>query len=105
MELIIGVIFIAVVAYLVFGRKKTEETIQHVVEEVKAEAVKLEQKAEVVVAKVEEEVKVVAKKAKTAASKAKTKAVEVEQEVVAEVKAVAKKVAKPRTPKAKPPVL
>lgn len=94
MELIIGIVFIAVVGYLVLRKKP--ETTQQIVEEVKAEVAVVEQKAEAIVAKVEEEVKVVAKKAKATASKAKTKAVEVEQEVVAAVK----KVRKPRAPKA-----
>jgi C4-dicarboxylate transporter len=95
MELIIGIVFIAVVGYLVLSRKKPE-VVQEIVEEVKA----VEKKAEVVIAKVEEEVKTevvaVAKKAKATATKAKAKAVEVEQEVVAAVK----KARKPRAPKA-----
>lgn len=99
MSLIIGIVFIAVVGYLVLNRKKPEAT-QSIVEEVKTEVKAVEKKAEEVVAKVEEEVKTevkaVAKKAKATAIKAKAKAVEVEQEVVATVK----KARKPRAPKA-----
>jgi uncharacterized protein YqfA (UPF0365 family) len=98
MELIILAVIAAGIVYA--GYKYIIQEKPTLVEEVKAEIIAVEKKAEVVVAKVEEEVKAevvaVAKKAKATATKAKAKVVEVEQEVVAAVK----KARKPRAPKA-----
>jgi len=104
MEMIIGVIVIAIIAYLLVFRKKPE-VVQQVVEEVKAEAVKIEQKTEAVVAKVEEEVKAEVKAVATTATKAKAKAKTIAVEGAGAVEVAVKKVTKPRKPKAKPPVL
>ena len=93
MELIIGIVFIAVVGYLVLRKKP--EVVQEIVEEVK----EVEKKAEVAIAKVEEEVKEVAKKT-TARAK---KALDVNQDGKVDVKdavAAVKKARKPRAPKA-----
>jgi preprotein translocase subunit YajC len=92
MELIIGIVLIAIVAYLVLRKKP--EVAQEIVEEVK----EVEKKAEVVVAKVEAEVKEVAKKT-TARAK---KALDVNQDGKVNAKDVvaAVKTRKPRAPKA-----
>ena len=93
MELVIGIVVLAIVGYLVLRKKP--EVVQEIVEEVKV----VEKKAEVAIAKVEEEVKEVAKKT-TARAK---KALDVNQDGKVDVKdavAAVKKARKPRAPKA-----
>lgn len=63
MEIIIGIVFIAVVGYLVLRKKP--EVMQEIVEEVK----EVEKKAEVIIAKVEEEAKVFEEEVKEVAKK------------------------------------
>lgn len=93
MELIIGIVVLAIVGYLVLRKKP--EVVQEIVEEVKA----VEKKAEVAITKVEEEVKEVAKKT-TARAK---KALDVNQDGKVDAKdavAIVKKARKPRATKA-----
>jgi chromosome condensin MukBEF ATPase and DNA-binding subunit MukB len=93
MELVIGIVVLAIVGYLVLRKKP--EVVQEIVEEVKA----VEKKAEVAITKVEEEVKEVAKKT-TARAK---KALDVNQDGKVDAKdavAIVKKARKPRAPKA-----
>jgi ElaB/YqjD/DUF883 family membrane-anchored ribosome-binding protein len=100
MELFIGIVFIAVVAYLVLRKKP--EVVQEIVEEVKA----VEKKAEVVIAKVEQEVKTEVAEVKEVAKKTTArvkKALDVNEDGKVDVKdavAIVKKARKPRAPKA-----
>jgi uncharacterized membrane protein YdfJ with MMPL/SSD domain len=100
MELIIGIVVLAIAGYLILRKKP--EVMQEIVEEVKA----VEQKAEVVIAKVEKEVKAEVAEVKEVAKKTTARvkqALDVNEDGKVDAKdavAIVKKARKPRAPKA-----
>jgi hypothetical protein len=100
MELIIGIVVVAIIGYLVLRKKP--EVVQEIVEEAKA----VEKKAEVAIAKVEAEVKTDVAAVKEVAKKTTArvkKALDVNEDGKVDAKdavAIVKKARKPRAPKA-----